>query len=679
MPKKTVRRKRMYTHKQINKSHIHVQWSTKCKQLIKHRSRSRKNKKKAGVLNKTAGNAFIQVCKSLFQKEYTLVKSGISKNRYFFFKSNVEHIVLFEAIHASLNDNQNENNSLTKSVVTKSKSKATSQTENVLIPQIILRNYYQDDGQVQEATLLDTIQTQAVDISSMVFNSDNRTLFTIDVLMHQKSICTLDVDVLQEITHSTLNNETYIEDIQTNLFTLEHPETQAILNYLNYQSTDYYIKFDVDDHVSQTLPSFVLSHTNYHNSLFTHLLNIMTPEAIDLDSLKHMLCSVMFFDVRRSALKGASMRAKKEKAVMSGLVTLKILIKTFAPIPDFKPLIDELYRQYEETVKEHMEASMEAFYSQDLVDNVSGEINDPPHNVTKSPQAEQPIQPIPYQKKRCIEIQEILVDDRTVASLNDKMSVPALLDVIGKWVCSQPNLNGILSKMFNIPKNLISNIYPQTFEVQGCANVLQVVAMVKIHQDTIKTAVFKRKTSSLQRVMSAKCVASKMRKASFLKRKGAESTSSVNDIQTTQEKTDAPSLNQHNALNEPFQLDCSGMQQDASGMYSYLLVLHISKSIHLKRQIVNSVLPFVDGGSIHGAIIHPQLLHIYSLDKFESKQANIPETMTSPIYAISKKMANSIKVDFTLNAHEALLQTLNKKVDTQARLIEQLQLQSTSQ
>jgi len=67
------------------------------------------------------------------------------------------------------------------------------------------------------------------------------------------------------------------------------------------------------------------------------------------------------------------------------------------------------------------------------------------------------------------------------------------------------------------------------------------------------------------------------------------------------------------------------------------------------------------------------------LDKFESKQADIPETMTSPIYAISKKMANSIKVDFTLNAHEALLQTLNEKVDTQAKLIEQLQLQSTSQ
>lgn len=669
MPK-TVRRKHLYTHKERKKSHIQVQWSKKCKQLIKHRSHSRKTKKKAGVLNEEAKNAFIQVCQSLFSNKYTLVESGISKNRYFFFKKNDEKIVLFEAIHKSVDDNKHENESLTQSVVV-TKSQAASHTEKVLIPQIVLRAYYTDGAVVNENRLIEDINKNQQDISSMVYDEDKSKFFTIDVLMHKKSICTLDVNVLKEITDSTMHNTTYIKSIKDNLSTLEHPETQAIINYLNYQSTDYYIKFDVDNFVTQTIPGFVLSHTNYHNSLFTNLWNV-NPVAIDLDSLKHMLCSVMFFDVRRAALKSASMRAKKEKAVLSGLVTLKILIKMFVPIPDFKPLIDELYRQYEETAKEHMEASMEAFYFQDLVDNVSGEIKAPSSGETTSPKAEQTIQPTQYKKGKCIEIQEILVNNRTVPALNERMSVPALLDVIGKWACSQPNLNGILSKMFNIPKNFISNIYPQTFEVQGCANVLQVVAMVKIHQEKIQTAVFKRKPSSVQSIVVAKRVSNFFQKRTSARRKdvGSSQEEPTNDSppSSKEKKTDVPSTNPHGVMNELFQLDCSEMQKDASGMYSYVLVLHISKSIHLKKQIVNSVLPFVDGGSIHGAIIHPELLHIYSLDKFASKQEDIAETetMTSPIYAISKKMANSIKV-------EALLQTLKEKIDAQAKTIQQLQ------
>ena len=85
------------------------------------------------------------------------------------------------------------------------------------------------------------------------------------------------------------------------------------------------------------------------------------------------------------------------------------------------------------------------------------------------------------------------------------------------------------------------------------------------------------------------------------------------------------------------------------------------------------MLPFVDGGAIRGAIIHPDLLKVYSLDTFNSKQQDTQTKIQSPVYCTSKKIANSIKFNFKLTQHDYLLQALKEKIDAQEKTIKDLQ------
>lgn len=667
----------------------------------KHRTQKRCLKKKAGILGDDACSAFMEVCKWLLNKQYYLIEEGICNNRYFFFKTDTDKdVYIFEAVHQSVNDNKTEEfpqPSVVKAPPTTGKKE--KQLSDITIPQFVLRNLCVNKV-VNDSKATEELRKVCTNIKTHVFEKQiantqiantPMSTFTINIIMHDRLKYNKEINIMNTRAKNINNHKDILNKIKFNLQNREHPETQAIIDYLNYEKTDFYVKFDVksdvNDKEGQILPGIILSEIDYKNSLFSKLNPSIPTSLIDLANLKHLMCSVMFFYVGKTAIYSASNKAKTEKAIMSGLVTLKILIKTFAPIPDFKPLIDELYRQYEETAKKHMEADMEAYFTDDLLDNAKEETENQTENqtdkttetvqctVNKQPDASD------LPKKKWLEITELLVGERSVPSLNEKMSPQAILDVINKWVCSPSNLNSILSKMFKIPNGFTRNIYPQTFDVQGCANSLQVVALVKVHKSTVVRTVFQAKKKSLtshvtdvikRRISTQKSKSIRQEQGDTVQTTvGKEPTNATEKAHSSEQ----PKTNPRNMeiINERFQLETANLHEDASGMYTFFMVLYISKSIDLTRKIINKLVPFVDGGAIRGAIIHPDLLKVYSLRKFGQKQKDVTEKIYPPIYCRSKKMANSIIFDFKLTEHDQLLQALKEKIDSQEETIKNLQ------
>ena len=653
----------------------------------KHRTHKRCLKKKAGVLGEEARKAFTTVCDWLLNEGYFLIEDGLSKNRYFFFKEIDHQYFLFEAVHQSINDNKEEELP-TKSIV-KAPAINKETQQGIDIPQIVLREFYNPvDKTIKDTTAASKkIQESFQNITTHVYKNKlykrDMPTFEIEVRALDKPICTFKIDIIQTITNNSVNNSSYITQIDNNLSTLEHPDTQAIIDFLYYKHTDFYVKFDVDDIITKPLPGIILSEIHYQNSLFSNLSQSILPSPLDLENLKHLLRSAMIFVIGRTAISKVSRSAGIDTAILTVFLAVKILIKSVAPIPDFKPLIDELSRQYVETSKEHMHANLDVYFENDLIENTKAETEahadadaDAADKAGRDTAKKQKASNL--QKRKCLEITDIFVGDRTVPALNEKMSVNAVLDVINKWVCSPPNLNRILSKMFNISVGFISNIYPQTFDVRGYVNMLQVVALVKVHKDTVIRTVFQtKKKNTFASVVTVHSIAHKIIKS---KKQGRSDTVGAADSQEPNNATDDAHHEQPEdtpsppeILNDDFQLETSGLKADESGMYTLFLVLHISKSLNLSQKLVNNLLPFVDGGAIRGAIIHPDLLKVYSLGTFNSKQQDAPTKIKSPVYCTSKKIANSIKFSFKLTQHDYLLQALKEKIDSQEETIKHLQ------